>query len=394
MRHLRHLLATLALLVAAGSAAADPPPPLKPGERWLVLASRQQASDAENLARTFGRDLTAVHVVKARNGWFAVVAGPYPGRDKSAVEANLPETVTIPHDAYLADNGGFQDLMFTAPRPAATLVVKYDGKGPITRQVGGLTLVLDSTQARGAMRVARLTGKAGTKVLFSTAFTDFPAPQPDTLLRAARLDPTTPDPQFVFSMYTGGAHCCTATRIIVQDSRGAWHVRDAGAVDGMGYGIEDVDGDGHAELLDVDNSFLYAFSSYAESWAPPVVFRLSGSQLREVTMDQAIRPYLRRQLREMELEATSNPSLWNSKGFLAGWVAAKAQLGQVNDAWPKVTALPDRPDLFSAEACTIKMSLKDCPADKRRTVPFAEALRSFLSHHDYPVPQLGNAARP
>jgi len=391
---LRRILAVLALVAAAGGAFAAPPPSLRQGERWLVIASRQDLTDAANLARTYGRTLAGVHVVKARNGWHAVIAGPFAARTRAEVEAGLPGAVNLPSDAFLASGEGFEDLAFTAPPPPVSMTINYDGRTSVTRPVGHVTLVLDSTPAGHGMRVARMTGRTGTRVLFSSSFTDYPAAQPESVARVVRLDPATPDPQIVFTMYTGGAHCCSATRIATQDHAGTWHVRDAGAIDGMGYGLEDVDGDGHVELVDVDNAFLYVFASYADSWSPPVVFRLSGGTLRDVTRDVSIRPYLRRQLREMELEAAGNPTLWINKGFLAGWVAAKAQLGEVDDAWLRVAALPDRPDLFSAEECTIRVALRDCPADKRRPVPYAQALRAHLAHHDYPVPKLGNAERP
>ena len=394
MKVLRRLIAILVLGAAVGGAFAAPPPALGPGERWLVIASRQDLDDASNLARTYGRTLTGVHVVKTRNGWHAVVAGPFTARTKADVEVRLPAATNLPSDAYLASGEGFQDLAFTAPPPPVSMTLDYDGNTMVTRLVGGITLVLDSTPAGQGMRIARMTGRSGARVLFSSSFSDYPAPQPEAVARVVRLDPTTPDPQIVFTMYTGGAHCCSATRIATQDPAGAWHVRDAGAIDGMGYGLEDVDGDGHVELVDIDNAFLYAFASYADSWAPPVVFRLSGGTLRDVTRDASIRPYLRRQLREMELEAAANPTLWINKGFLAGWVAAKARLGEVDDAWQRVAALPDRPDLFSAEECTIRVAPRDCPADKRRPVPFAQALHAHLANHDYPVPKLGNAERP
>lgn len=394
MTFLRRLIAILVLGTAIGGALAEPPPTLRSGERWLVIASRQDLSDASNLARTYGRTLAGVHVVKARNGWHAVIAGPFIARTKADIEVRLPVATNLPSDAYLASGEGFQDLTFSAPPPPVAMTFTYDGGAAVTHPVGGITLVLDSMPAGQGMRIARMTGRSGTRVLFSTSFADYPAPRPESVARVVRLDPTTPDPQIVFTMYTGGAHCCSATRIATQDRAGAWHVRDAGAIDGLGYGLEDVDGDGHVELVDVDNAFLYTFASYADSWAPPVVFRLSGGTLRDVTREASIRPYLRRQLREMELEAAANAALWTNKGFLAGWVAAKAQLGEIDEAWPRVAALPDRPDLFSAEECTIRAPLRDCPADKRRPVPFAQALRAHLVNHDYPVPKLGNAERP
>lgn len=40
------LVAILVLVAAAGAALAEPPPNLRQGERWLVIASRQDPADA------------------------------------------------------------------------------------------------------------------------------------------------------------------------------------------------------------------------------------------------------------------------------------------------------------------------------------------------------------
>jgi hypothetical protein len=133
-----------------------------------------------------------------------------------------------------------------------------------------------------------------------------------------QLDPSTPTQQVVASFYTGGAHCCTITHIITQQSSGSWIVVDAGSVDGEGYEFEDVDGDGSVELLSVDNSFLYTFGAYSESYAPPLVFRLSGGSVRDVTRDSVIHPYIERELRQMEGAAAKDPTLWNKQRLSGG----------------------------------------------------------------------------
>ena len=49
-----------------------------------------------------------------------------------------------------------------------------------------------------------------------------------------------------------------------------WRAIAAKTLDGDGGdSLEDIDGDGAYELISNDNSFLYRFASYAESFSPP-----------------------------------------------------------------------------------------------------------------------------
>lgn len=380
------------MIVLVLSQAAAAVPQLNAAERWVVLAARRDGADATHLARVFARDLRDVFVVKARNGWHAVIAGPIAARSIAEAKAHVPDHFVLPTDAYLASGEGFDMVIFTAPTPVARKVIEFDGETPVSYRFDTITITLGSDPAERGLRMPTLIGKAGERLLFATRFDDNPTDAPRSTARVIRLDPTTPLPQIIFSTYTGGAHCCTATRIVTQDPAGGWQVLDAGTVDGEGYALEDVDDDSYVELLGVDNSFLYAFASYAESYAPPVVMRVSGGQLRTVTQTESILPYLRRNLREMELSAADSPGLWTNKGFLAGWVAAKAQLGEVESAWPRVLAAPTEPDAFLMRPCTENLSANECPPGQRRQRSFAEALREHLRRNGYPVPALADAA--
>ena len=52
-------------------------PDLNGSVRWMVLASRQDQTDAVDLARMYGREADGVRVVRSANGWYAVVIGPF-----------------------------------------------------------------------------------------------------------------------------------------------------------------------------------------------------------------------------------------------------------------------------------------------------------------------------
>ena len=47
----------------------------------------------------------------------------------------------------------------------------------------------------------------------------------------------------------------------------------------------DIDGDGMADIRRADDSFLYAFTSYAGSWAPPRLWNLRDGALVDVSAE-------------------------------------------------------------------------------------------------------------
>jgi hypothetical protein len=89
------------------------------------------------------------------------------------------------------------------------------------------------------------------------------------------------EPDVIADVYTGGAHCCTVSRMLRWD--GARYVpldRNWGDV---GYRIEDVDGDGRPELVSADDRFAYLYGSYAASVFPVQIFSLHNGRLVDVT---------------------------------------------------------------------------------------------------------------
>ena len=173
--------------------------------------------------------------------------------------------------------------------------------------------------------------------------------KPAADVRVMRLDPTTTAPQIVFTYFWDEfpGHCCTVTKIATVDSAGAWHVVDGGALDGGGYVFSDLDEDDGAELVSKDNSFLYAYASYPESYAPTRISKLVGSELRDVTHDTRYQPVLRQELHEMEMmaqgdSATPGSDMTRSNGYLAAWVAQKSLIGELEGAWKTMLASYDR----------------------------------------------------
>lgn len=82
--------------------------------------------------------------------------------------------------------------------------------------------------------------------------------------------------------YSGGAHCCTNTTIHRWDGT-AFTATETGYIDGMGAWLEDIDGDGTTEITILDQSFLYKFGSYVESFPPAMVFAYQRGELVDIT---------------------------------------------------------------------------------------------------------------
>jgi len=264
--------------------------------------------------------------------------------------------------------------------------ITYDGKQAATLHYGDLTVMLDSEPGSDAdSRVPVFTGRYRDQVVFSFRLEEAEAEAPRTEARVLRLDPKTPLPQVVMTGFTGGAHCCTLTRIATPLTTDEWRVLDAAELDGGGYRFIDVDNDGAMELVSFDNAFLYAFASYADSYAPTRIAKLMGSDINDVTQEPKYRAFLRRKVQEMEADARKDPNLWHSNGFLGGWVGAKSLVGEIDSAWRRMLSSYDRKSDWSLDECTTGEELDKCPEDKVRKLSFPQALEKLLMDNDYPT---------
>ncbi len=266
--------------------------------------------------------------------------------------------------------------------------MKYDGKHPVTVKVGELAVTVDNKQIPGTqdrLPVARITyqGKAVLELAMSAA-AENGQEEPAAEVRLMKLAPAGAAPEVVFTYFWGGAHCCTVTEFGTMDAEGNWHAVDGGALDGdVGYEFRDLDGDGGSELVSVDNSFLYAFACYACSYAPTRIKKLAGAELQDVTMQPRYRSFLRQRLKAMETSARADRSVLRTNGYLAGWVAAKALVGELPEAWRRMLADYERNSDWPLEECTTDPTTDQCPEGEKRQLTFPEALAKHLLAHDY-----------
>ena len=134
--------------------------------------------------------------------------------------------------------------------------------------------------------------------------------------------------------------------------------------------IEDLNGDGAAGLVGKDDSFDYAFASYAETYAPPKIFRVAGGRILDVSHSPEFRrPILQILLADQDL---ATPDMWRDNGFLGGWVAHNALVGNGAEAWRRMLALYNRNSDWDLSVCTVTTKGDaPCPdyAKRRRDFP-------------------------
>lgn len=144
------------------------------------------------------------------------------------------------------------------------------------------------------------------------------------------------DPEVVVDVYTGGAHCCTYSMIYRYDSTKKQYVSVQHSWGNSGYRLEDLDRDGQVEFRSVDDRFAYAFTSYAASAYPMMIWRYRNGEMIDVTRQYP------------KLIYSHAYGLWQTyqeikadgevKGVLAAYLADKYLLGQAESGWKTVKA--------------------------------------------------------
>jgi hypothetical protein len=106
----------------------------------------------------------------------------------------------------------------------------------------------------------------------------------ETSVHALNLDPG-PEPEAVFDLYTGGAHCCLYSLIYHYDPATNSYIGLRHEWFNAGYRLFDPDGDGIPVFLTRDDRFAYKYESYAGSQYPPRIWRYDGTRLLDVTAE-------------------------------------------------------------------------------------------------------------
>lgn len=374
-------LLAAACLAAPAQAQSETATPKPSPSLYAEFLRTDDLDLAAGAARRLILDGMEPQVLRAPDGALAVVAGPTPIADEQSETLRLKEERSPIPIRYAPPSDYGAPVVWR--RPAEVVAGLDYRRGEPARLVHG-DLVVEMTQRKGPTgRLAPVAiGRVGGRVVFATPPRADAERAPFGQVRLMRLDPAAPHPAVVLTAYTGGMHCCTVTTIAAEQGDGRWAIAQGLRLDADGYEFEDVDGDGSVELVSLDNSFLYAFTSYVGSFAPPRVSRLEGGRLVDVTRRPSSRGFLRQSVQALEFGRT--PEQWRENGFLAGWVATRSLLGEGRAAWAAMEPLRQEFSMMTQELCP-DGSLDGCPEARKRRVPFTEALAAHLNANGYPL---------
>jgi hypothetical protein len=360
---------------------------LEGDSRWIALGSRKNMDEAISMARAYAKRFPSIRVMKVEDGWHAIVAGPEDIADVSALKDRLAGSGDAPENPVLSKGDDYVSEVWKPSSIVPLGTASYGGGELVNLQVGDLTISLmsvpDRTDRSGTDRMPEATISQGGRLKVRMRLDDVVMEKPRARVSVLRLDPSSPKPQVMLTGFGGGTHCCHVTKFATLVG-GKWRVVEGDAIDGdEGYRLEDIDRDGTYELTSRDGDFLSAFSSYAESWPPVKVSKLVGARLVNVTGNPRYRSFARQDLHRFERAASLDPKLWNSNGFLAGWVASKALVGEVDDAWRRMLQLHDGGSDASSTGCDVAGEGDGCPEGPEEKTAFPAALRELLITNGY-----------
>lgn len=208
---------------------------------------------------------------------------------------------------------------------------------------------------------------------------------PATLVQIVELDRSNPYPEVLLSSYTGGAHCCNDTRVLTSSRDGRqWQQVRLEPADGGEMPATDPLKTGSFLVEGVDNRFFYQFSSYAGSVSPPRLWQLQGARFVDVTRQPEYVPLHRRRLQELAAWFREPAGDAEVNGFLAGYAATAALVGEFPAAWQQVLARYDRRSDWGLRSCPAGYDDQGrCRAPELVYPDFPSALSAFLVQTGY-----------
>lgn len=189
----------------------------------------------------------------------------------------------------------------------------------------------------------------------------------------------------ILQSFSGGAHCCNVIQVALIPAQGPVSVVELGAWDGgpEDQMPKDEDGDGVVDFVQRDNRFLYAFSSYAGSLAPPQILNIVDGQVVDVSSRASFRRFF---VEAMAAGREGCREGFEHNGACAGYVAAAARAGRFAEAWRYMLNNYERSSTWGTEdACRVDVDNPDsCPADQRVSFSgYPDALRYYLTEWGY-----------
>jgi hypothetical protein len=175
--------------------------------------------------------------------------------------------------------------------------------------------------------------------------------------------------------------CCN-TVIVAEQVGTTWETIPIGDFGDNTATLEDLDGDGVAEIATVDINFINRFDCTACSAAPRAIYTVRDGNVVNLTKDTRFLAAHRAWLKELE-DSIEPDAKWTSPGFLAGWLGEKILLGEGADAWQQINAHWDATKDEGEEVCPNGDDPDTCDKKDRKVLKFPERLRLFLTANGY-----------
>jgi hypothetical protein len=185
---------------------------------------------------------------------------------------------------------------------------------------------------------------------------------------------------------SGGTHCCDDVKLVLPEAR-RFTTIDLGRWDSRSVGLEnpDIDGEGTVDFRFLDEGFLYAFASYADSVAPPRIFNVVNGVVIDVSAEPAFRELFVEAMQEARVVCLHPEDGRSPNGGCAAYVASAARAGRFDEAWAEMLGAYDRTsDWPLPSGCRTALVESQCPAGQEIEYPdYPDALRAFLIDHGY-----------
>lgn len=215
------------------------------------------------------------------------------------------------------------------------------------------------------------------------------SPYSSAVVQLADLDPSNKYPEVLLSSFTGGAHCCNQVKVLTSDKSGEnWFEAELPAFDGSSAPAQDPIGTGHYYIVAGDDRFLYRFTNYSCSISPPQIWTLDGEKFKNVSFSPDFSAFHLKQLKSIEdgfserIKGSSDSDCVN--GFLAGYVAIKALVGQLEGGWSKMLSYYYRNSDWGLSECQAGYDDKgECRGIETKYSSFPESLKAFLLRAGY-----------
>jgi subtilisin-like proprotein convertase family protein len=139
--------------------------------------------------------------------------------------------------------------------------------------------------------------------------------------------------EVLVELYTQGAHCCSVVLVLRHDAAANTYRSKLFLFGNYGYRLVDLDRDGLPEISAFDERFVYTFSAYVFSSAPPQIWRYRQGRLVDVT--RRFPAVIRRnaaQVGKEFLKRKRPPKDVDLRAFVAAYVADQYLLGQPSEA--------------------------------------------------------------